>query len=114
LPVFDNAIRGVNYDHDNEANWSYHTNGDQHREHLVGDTSPGQRPSQKDWIDMSKMQWRGYLHTNGTVQIKRYFTELDIEEALESPFVKRVSGPIESGSQAEAAAQLTSALGAPR
>ena len=37
--------------------------------------------------------WWGYIHTNGTIQVKRYFGPEDIREAHESPFVARVYGP---------------------
>lgn len=38
----------------------------------------------------SKNLWWGYIHTNGSIQAKRYFGELDIAEAYESPFIKTV------------------------
>jgi len=41
---------------------------------------------------MYKNYWWGYLHTNGSYQVKRYFNKRDIDEALESPFVVSVSG----------------------
>jgi len=40
-----------------------------------------------------KNLWWGYLHENGTIQVKRYFEPLDIQEALESPFVQWAAGP---------------------
>lgn len=40
-----------------------------------------------------KFRWWGYLHTAGTIQAKRYFSELDIKEAKESPFVQRIIYP---------------------
>lgn len=40
--------------------------------------------------------WWGYRHVSGTLQAKRYFKPLDIEEARESPFVKQVIGPFEA------------------
>jgi hypothetical protein len=48
------------------------------------------------------LQWWGYLHTSGTIQIKRYFGPLDIQEANESDFVQRVYGPFEAADRAEA------------
>jgi hypothetical protein len=39
--------------------------------------------------------WWGYIHTNGTHHAKRYFDKLDIADALTSPFVSQVYGPIE-------------------
>jgi hypothetical protein len=40
-----------------------------------------------------KFEWWGYLHTTGTIQAKRYFGPLDINEAKESPFCVKVVGP---------------------
>lgn len=37
--------------------------------------------------------WWGYVHTSGSVHVKRYFGPQDIDEAYESPFVKDVFGP---------------------
>lgn len=37
--------------------------------------------------------WWGYLHTSGTLQAKPYREPLDIQEAKESPFCKKVVGP---------------------
>jgi hypothetical protein len=46
---------------------------------------------------MSKqIEWWAYMHTNGTIQVKRYISELDMEEAMESPFVADVFGPFEA------------------
>jgi len=40
------------------------------------------------------INWWAYLHTNGRVQVKRYFGDpLDLEEAQESPFVVTVMQP---------------------
>jgi len=38
------------------------------------------------------IKWWGYLHTNGTPQVKRFFSNEDISEAAASPFCLRVSG----------------------
>lgn len=35
--------------------------------------------------------WWGYRHVSGTLQAKRYFDKLDIEDAQESDFVKKNS-----------------------
>lgn len=43
-------------------------------------------------METSKNEWWGYLHVNGSVIVKRYLDTKDITEALESPFVKYVSG----------------------
>jgi len=47
---------------------------------------------------MSKttFQWWGYLHTSGSIQVKRYFGALDIQEANESPFCDIVFGPFDA------------------
>ena len=46
--------------------------------------------------------WWGYLHTNGNVQAKRYFEPLDIQEAHESSFVQRTTGPFPASGREEA------------
>lgn len=51
---------------------------------------------------MFKNEWWGYLHTNGSIQAKRYFSQLDICEAKESPFVKQVVSSFEAVSREEA------------
>jgi hypothetical protein len=51
---------------------------------------------------MGKNLWWGYLHTSGTLQAKRYFSELDIEEANESPFCEIAVGPFEAEDRDEA------------
>lgn len=38
-------------------------------------------------------EWWGYLHIKGTLQAKRYFDPMDLIEAGESPFCKKVVGP---------------------
>ena len=38
--------------------------------------------------------WWGYQHVNDTYQVKRFFSEMDIEEALQNTFVAEVAGPI--------------------
>ena len=44
-------------------------------------------------MENSKMNFWGYLHVNGTVQVKCYFGPDDLMEAEESDFVITVSGP---------------------
>ena len=46
--------------------------------------------------------WWGYQHISGTLQAKPYFGPLDIQEANESPFCKKVFGPFEAGGRDEA------------
>jgi hypothetical protein len=47
----------------------------------------------------NKLEWWAYLHTNGTVQVKRFYNQLDIEEAMESSFVADTFGPFEAESR---------------
>ena len=51
---------------------------------------------------MDKILWWGYIHQNGSIQVKRYFSYLDLQEALESPFVERVYGHFHADSREEA------------
>lgn len=53
---------------------------------------------------MKKSQWWGYLHTNGTIHVKRVLGNMDgiIEDAYESPFVTRVFQPFDAISKEEA------------
>ena len=48
------------------------------------------------------MKWWGYLHTSGTIQVKRYFSELDIKEAIESDFCQKVFYPFEADNRENA------------
>jgi hypothetical protein len=48
------------------------------------------------------LPWWGYIHVNGSIQVKRYFSHLDLQEASESPFVERVYGHFHAGSREEA------------
>ena len=56
-------------------------------------------------------KWWGYLHVEGTLQVKPYFDPLDLTEARESPFVKSVHGPWEVEGREEALAKLRADLG---
>lgn len=48
-------------------------------------------------------KWWGYLHNNGEIQVKRYFGDpLDIKEASESPFVRRVIRPFDATDRQDA------------
>lgn len=44
-------------------------------------------------LSQDKQLWWGYKHTSGTLQAKRYFSKLDIDEAIESDFVADVVFP---------------------
>lgn len=46
--------------------------------------------------------WWGYRHTNGNLQAKRYFSTLDVLEAVDSPFVDEVVEPFEAKGREEA------------
>lgn len=59
---------------------------------------------------MEKIRWWGYKHRSGTLQVKRYFEPLDIEEALASPFCESVHGPWEVNSREEALKRLQEEL----
>ena len=50
--------------------------------------------------------WWGYLHTEGSLHVKRFFSKRDLEEARESPFVKEVHGPWAVASRDEAISKL--------
>jgi len=54
--------------------------------------------------------WWGYLHTNGSIQAKRYWGRwqgsLDIQDAHESPFVARVCNPFSAEGRDEALVYL--------
>lgn len=50
-----------------------------------------------------KVSWWAYLHTNGSIQVKRYFdTPMDLIRALESSFVQCVTRPFNSENREEA------------
>ena len=48
------------------------------------------------------MKWWGYIHTSGSIQVKRYFGPLDIQEAEESEFCKEVYGPFDATDRQDA------------
>lgn len=43
-----------------------------------------------------EIKWWGYLHTDGSVHVKRYFGPEDLVEARESPFVRSAYGPFDA------------------
>lgn len=57
------------------------------------------------------IKWWGYLHENGSLQVKRYFGPEDLSEARESPFVQQVFGPWEVDSREEALEKLKKSSG---
>lgn len=54
--------------------------------------------------------WFGYIHVDGSIKLKKFFTELEIEEALASPFVKEAFGPWHCDSRQEAAEKMANEL----
>lgn len=48
------------------------------------------------------MLWWGYLHIEGTIQVKPFFDALDIVEAYQSPFVKEVFTEFEAKDREDA------------
>lgn len=51
---------------------------------------------------MKKLEWWGYVHINGRIQVKRFFGQRDIDEANESDFVVRTAGPFMATDRADA------------
>lgn len=60
--------------------------------------------------NMQKFEWWGYLHVHGSVHVKRYFGKDDIIEANESPFCKKVVGPIMASDREDASKQIIELL----
>lgn len=58
-----------------------------------------------------KLLWWGYLHTEGTIQLKRYFDRRDIEDANESPFCEIVIGPFYAKDREDASFILQERIG---
>jgi len=52
------------------------------------------------------IRWWGYIHKNGSLHVKRFFSSLDLIEAKESPFVDAVYGPWNVMSRDEAIRKL--------
>lgn len=53
--------------------------------------------------ELSMLKWYCYEHINGSLHLKRYLGDpLDLAEARESSFVKRVRGPFEAENYEEA------------
>jgi len=59
----------------------------------------------------NSIQWWGYVHSNGSLQVKRYFGPEDLSEARESPFVSEVHGPWKVNSREEALEMLKKSSG---
>jgi len=54
----------------------------------------------------NSIKWWGYIHTNKSLHVKRYFSAEDIDEAWDSPFVERVYGPWPADSREDALERL--------
>lgn len=50
--------------------------------------------------------WWGYLHVNGSIQVKRYWDEKDLQEARESPFVQQVFESFSASDRQDAVKKL--------
>ncbi len=51
----------------------------------------------------SKLEWYGYKHVDGGFFVKRFLGDMgDIQEARQSNFVKRVTGPFNAKDKHEA------------
>lgn len=59
---------------------------------------------------MSKLLWWGYRHIDGSVHIKRFFDDRDIQEADESDFVAMTTGPYQTDDRDEAEDLIQNAL----
>lgn len=55
-------------------------------------------------------KWWGYLHVENSLHVKVYFSEEDIKEAKESPFVKHIAGPWECDGREEALEKLKASI----
>jgi hypothetical protein len=62
---------------------------------------------------LSKIMWWGYLHENGTPQLKRWFGDVRdyTEDCENNPFVLEVIQPFEAETREEAWEILVSRLG---
>ena len=56
------------------------------------------------------IKWWGYLHTNGSIQVKRYFDNEDFDDADSSTFVERRTSYFEAASRDEAILIVTKNL----
>lgn len=50
----------------------------------------------------SSLLWWGYIHTNGTLHVKRYFNDKDLDDARYSHFVIKIFMPFEAKDNEEA------------
>lgn len=60
----------------------------------------------------NKLEWYAYEHVNGTKHLRRFLGDVgDIQEARDSDFVKRVTGPFEAKNRPEAMSIMLARLG---
>lgn len=62
---------------------------------------------------MNEIKWWWYVHENGNIQVKRWFWEdsnLDIQDARESPFCWRVFTQFAAESREEAINHISSMI----
>lgn len=57
------------------------------------------------------LPWWGYLHVDGSLHVKRYFDQRDLDDAYESDFVYQVCQPLLAISREDAVAQIGEILG---
>jgi len=50
----------------------------------------------------NELLWWAYRHTNGTIQVKRYFDDDYRQDCAESPYVKNYTTPFGARSREEA------------
>ena len=58
------------------------------------------------------IKWWGYLHANGSIQVKRFFSQQDIDEANDTRnhCVQRVLGPFDADNREDAKMIVQKAL----
>jgi len=52
------------------------------------------------------MLWWGYVHINGSHQVKRFFSKEDLDDARSSPFVDEVVEPFDALNREDALKKL--------
>ena len=62
---------------------------------------------------MDKIMWWGYLHSNKTLQLKRWFGDHKdyTDDCVDNPFVLRIVSPFEAPTRKEAKKILSEKLG---
>lgn len=57
-----------------------------------------------------KNDWWGYVHIDGSIQVNRLHSYVDIEEAEQSDFVLQVVGPFEADNRNDAINKVVEAV----